>query len=261
MNRLLKYFLDKEDDSSLLAYLDDRSGIEEHSKEKYRLKYDYAFFVNTLSRIGARYRQVCEELYDTPGADPLYCLTSFIRILLKHISYSSTANFVYRLRPSNDEICAGNIPMNYPDGSGNLIELPGKVDIIDLNETNLVDCIFDSKKWKYHLYRKTDLDPALMKGEGLPLYYPALDIVFAGSGCRHRTAEAYMNRRKAMAKVIRYDDTILLRTVTTDGKNWNSVSDGTIISPVFDSRYSLVYILRQMEMGIIDPATVWNIRR
>ncbi len=182
------------------------------------------------------------------------CLLQSIRkIVTLHLASGNIANFIY---DSNAEKrwLGFAIPDTYVNKNGNRVSISSDVEDVSLIDENIdvVEYLWNIERWENHLSNhKIEGEPLkadLFVTEELPHYYPELNLILAGGGCTHRTAEAYIHKREGLAKVERYDISELIECVKTDGVNWiNEINNEPIGSEIDDYRIAVIFTLRKME--------------
>lgn len=211
----------------------DKSEIKEH-------------FKNVISNIEKNMIGISEKRQ-------LCLLQSFRKIVTLHLASGNIANFIY---DSNAEKrwLGFAIPDTYVNKNGNSVSISSDVEDVSLIDENIdvVEYLWNIERWENHLSNHIiegePLKADLFVTEELPHYYPELNLILAGGGCTHRTAEAYIHKRKGLAKVERYDISELIECVKTDGVNWiNEINNEPIGSEIDDYRIAVIFTLRKME--------------
>lgn len=183
----------------------------------------------------------------------LCLLQSFRKIVTLHLASGNIANFIY---DSNAEKrwLGFAIPDTYVNKNGNSVSISSDVEDVSLIDENIdvVEYLWNIERWENHLSNHIiegePLKADLFVTEELPHYYPELNLILAGGGCTHRTAEAYIHKRKGLAKVERYDISKLIECVKTDGVNWiNEINNEPIGREIDDYRIAVIFTLRKME--------------
>lgn len=211
----------------------DKSEIKEH-------------FKNVISNIEKNMIGISEKRQ-------LCLLQSFRKIVTLHLASGDIANFIY---DSNAEKrwLGFAIPDTYVNKNGNSVSISSDVEDVSLIDENIdvVEYLWNIERWENHLSNHIiegePLKADLFVTEELPHYYPELNLILAGGGCTHRTAEAYIHKRKGLAKVERYDISELIECVKTDGVNWiNEINNEPIGREIDDYRIAVIFTLRKME--------------
>ena len=211
----------------------DKSEIKEH-------------FKNVISNIEKHMIGISEKRQ-------LCLLQSFRKIVTLHLASGNIANFIY---DSNAEKrwLGFAIPDTYVNKNGNSVSISSDVEDVSLIDENIdvVEYLWNIERWENHLSNHIiegePLKADLFVTEELPHYYPELNLILAGGGCTHRTAEAYIHKRKGLAKVERYDISELIECVKTDGVNWiNEINNEPIGREIDDYRIAVIFTLRKME--------------
>lgn len=211
----------------------DKSEIKEH-------------FKNVISNIEKNMIGISEKRQ-------LCLLQSFRKIVTLHLASGDIANFIY---DSNAEKrwLGFAIPDTYVNKNGNSVSISSDVEDVSLIDENIdvVEYLWNIERWENHLSNHIiegePLKADLFLTEELPHYYPELNLILAGGGCTHRTAEAYIHKRKGLAKVERYDISELIECVKTDGVNWiNEINNEPIGREIDDYRIAVIFTLRKME--------------
>lgn len=211
----------------------DKSEIKEH-------------FKNVISNIEKNMIGISEKRQ-------LCLLQSIRKIVTLHLASGNIANFIY---DSNAEKrwLGFAIPDTYVNKNGNSVSISSDVEDVSLIDENIdvVEYLWNIERWENHLSNhKIEGEPLkadLFVTEELPHYYPELNLILAGGGCTHRTAEAYIHKREGLAKVERYDISELIECVKTDGVNWiNEINNEPIGSEIDDYRIAVIFTLRKME--------------
>lgn len=211
----------------------DKSEIKEH-------------FKNVISNIE-------EHMIGISEKRQLCLLQSFRKIVTLHLASGNIANFIY---DSNAEKrwLGFAIPDTYVNKNGNSVSISSDVEDVSLIDENIdvVEYLWNIERWENHLSNHIiegePLKADLFVTEELPHYYPELNLILAGGGCTHRTAEAYIHKRKGLAKVERYDISELIECVKTDGVNWiNEINNEPIGREIDDYRIAVIFTLRKME--------------
>lgn len=211
----------------------DKSEIKEH-------------FKNVISNIEKNMIGISEKRQ-------LCLLQSLRKIVTLHLASGNIANFIY---DSNAEKrwLGFAIPDTYVNKNGNSVSISSDVEDVSLIDENIdvVEYLWNIERWENHLSNHIiegePLKADLFVTEELPHYYPELNLILAGGGCTHRTAEAYIHKRKGLAKVERYDISKLIECVKTDGVNWiNEINNEPIGSEIDDYRIAVIFTLRKME--------------
>lgn len=211
----------------------DKSEIKEH-------------FKNVISNIEKNMIGISEKRQ-------LCLLQSFRKIVTLHLASGNIANFIY---DSNAEKrwLGFAIPDTYVNKNGNSVSISSDVEDVSLIDENIdvVEYLWNIERWENHLSNHIiegePLKADLFVTEELPHYYPELNLILAGGGCTHRTAEAYIHKRKGLAKVERYDISELIECVKTDGVNWiNEINNEPIGREIDDYRIAVIFTLRKME--------------
>lgn len=211
----------------------DKSEIKEH-------------FKNVISNIEKNMIGISEKRQ-------LCLLQSLRKIVTLHLASGNIANFIY---DSNAEKrwLGFAIPDTYVNKNGNSVSISSDVEDVSLIDENIdvVEYLWNIERWENHLSNHIiegePLKADLFVTEELPHYYPELNLILAGGGCTHRTAEAYIHKRKGLAKVERYDISELIECVKTDGVNWiNEINNEPIGSEIDDYRIAVIFTLRKME--------------
>lgn len=183
----------------------------------------------------------------------LCLLQSLRKIVTLHLASGNIANFIY---DSNAEKrwLGFAIPDTYVNKNGNSVSISSDVEDVSLIDENIdvVEYLWNIERWENHLSNHIiegePLKADLFVTEELPHYYPELNLILAGGGCTHRTAEAYIHKRKGLAKVERYDISELIECVKTDGVNWiNEINNEPIGREIDDYRIAVIFTLRKME--------------
>ena len=183
----------------------------------------------------------------------LCLLQSFRKIVTLHLASGNIANFIY---DSNAEKrwLGFAIPDTYVNKNGNSVSISSDVEDVSLIDENIdvVEYLWNIERWENHLSNHIiegePLKADLFVTEELPHYYPELNLILAGGGCTHRTAEAYIHKRKGLAKVERYEISELIECVKTDGVNWISeLNNEPIGREIDDYRIAVIFTLRKME--------------
>lgn len=183
----------------------------------------------------------------------LCLLQSLRKIVTLHLASGNIANFIY---DSNAEKrwLGFAIPDTYVNKNGNSVSISSDVEDVSLIDENIdvVEYLWNIERWENHLSNHIiegePLKADLFVTEELPHYYPELNLILAGGGCTHRTAEAYIHKRKGLAKVERYDISKLIECVKTDGVNWiNEINNEPIGREIDDYRIAVIFTLRKME--------------
>lgn len=216
----------------------DKSEIKEH-------------FKNVISNIEKNMIGISEKRQ-------LCLLQSLRKIVTLHLASGNIANFIY---DSNAEKrwLGFAIPDTYVNKNGNSVSISSDVEDVSLIDENIdvVEYLWNIERWENHLSNHIiegePLKADLFVTEELPHYYPELNLILAGGGCTHRTAEAYIHKRKGLAKVERYDISELIECVKTDGVNWiNEINNEPIGREIDDYRIAVIFTLRKMEKEICD---------
>lgn len=211
----------------------DKSEIKEH-------------FKNVISNIEKHMIGISEKRQ-------LCLLQSIRKIVTLHLASGNIANFIY---DSNAEKrwLGFAIPDTYVNKNGNSVSISSDVEDVSLIDENIdvVEYLWNIERWENHLSNHIiegePLKADLFVTEELPHYYPELNLILAGGGCTHRTAEAYVHKRKGLAKVERYDISELIECVKTDGVNWiNEINNEPIGREIDDYRIAVIFTLRKME--------------
>ena len=211
----------------------DKSEIKEH-------------FKNVINNIE-------EHMKDKSEKRQLCLLQSLRKIVTLHLASGNIANFIY---DSNAEKrwLGFAIPDTYVNKNGNSVSISSDVEDVSLIDENIdvVEYLWNIERWENHLSNHIiegePLKADLFVTEELPHYYPELNLILAGGGCTHRTAEAYIHKRKGLAKVERYDISELIECVKTDGVNWiNEINNEPIGREIDDYRIAVIFTLRKME--------------
>ena len=211
----------------------DKSEIKEH-------------FKNVISNIEKNMIGISEKRQ-------LCLLQSVRKIVTLHLASGNIANFIY---DSNAEKrwLGFAIPDTYVNKNGNSVSISSDVEDVSLIDENIdvVEYLWNIERWENHLSNHIiegePLKADLFVTEELPHYYPELNLILAGGGCTHRTAEAYIHKRKGLAKVERYDISELIECVKTDGVNWiNEINNEPIGREIDDYRIAVIFTLRKME--------------
>lgn len=211
----------------------DKSEIKEH-------------FKNVISNIEKNMIGISEKRQ-------LCLLQSLRKIVTLHLASGNIANFIY---DSNAEKrwLGFAIPNTYVNKNGNSVSISSDVEDVSLIDENIdvVEYLWNIERWENHLSNHIiegePLKADLFVTEELPHYYPELNLILAGGGCTHRTAEAYIHKRKGLAKVERYDISELIECVKTDGVNWiNEINNEPIGREIDDYRIAVIFTLRKME--------------
>jgi hypothetical protein len=211
----------------------DKSEIKEH-------------FKNVISNIEKNMIGISEKRQ-------LCLLQSLRKIVTLHLASGNIANFIY---DSNAEKrwLGFAIPDTYVNKNGNSVSISSDVEDVSLIDENIdvVEYLWNIERWENHLSNHIiegePLKADLFVTEELPHYYPELNLILAGGGCTHRTAEAYIHKRKGLAKVERYDISELIECVKTDGVNWiNEINNEPIGREIDDYRIAVIFTLRKME--------------
>lgn len=211
----------------------DKSEIKEH-------------FKNVISNIEKNMIGISEKRQ-------LCLLQSLRKIVTLHLASGNIANFIY---DSNAEKrwLGFAIPDTYVNKNGNSVSISSDVEDVSLIDENIdvVEYLWNIERWENHLSNHIiegePLKADLFVTEELPHYYPELNLILAGGGCTHRTAEAYIHKRKGLAKVERYDISKLIECVKTDGVNWiNEINNEPIGREIDDYRIAVIFTLRKME--------------
>jgi len=211
----------------------DKSEIKEH-------------FKNVISNIEEHMKGKSEKRQ-------LCLLQSLRKIVTLHLASGNIANFIY---DSNAEKrwLGFAIPDTYVNKNGNSVSISSDVEDVSLIDENIdvVEYLWNIERWENHLSNHIiegePLKADLFVTEELPHYYPELNLILAGGGCTHRTAEAYIHKRKGLAKVERYDISELIECVKTDGVNWiNEINNEPIGREIDDYRIAVIFTLRKME--------------
>lgn len=211
----------------------DKSEIKEH-------------FKNVISNIEKNMIGISEKRQ-------LCLLQSLRKIVTLHLASGNIANFIY---DSNAEKrwLGFAIPDTYVNKNGNSVSISSDVEDVSLIDENIdvIEYLWNIERWENHLSNHIiegePLKADLFVTEELPHYYPELNLILAGGGCTHRTAEAYIHKRKGLAKVERYDISELIECVKTDGVNWiNEINNEPIGSEIDDYRIAVIFTLRKME--------------
>lgn len=211
----------------------DKSEIKEH-------------FKNVISNIEKNMIGISEKRQ-------LCLLQSLRKIVTLHRASGNIANFIY---DSNAEKrwLGFAIPDTYVNKNGNSVSISSDVEDVSLIDENIdvVEYLWNIERWENHLSNHIiegePLKADLFVTEELPHYYPELNLILAGGGCTHRTAEAYIHKRKGLAKVERYDISELIECVKTDGVNWiNEINNEPIGREIDDYRIAVIFTLRKME--------------
>ena len=211
----------------------DKSEIKEH-------------FKNVISNIEKNMIGISEKRQ-------LCLLQSLRKIVTLHLASGNIANFIY---DSNAEKrwLGFAIPDTYVNKNGNSASISSDVEDVSLIDENIdvVEYLWNIERWENHLSNHIiegePLKADLFVTEELPHYYPELNLILAGGGCTHRTAEAYIHKRKGLAKVERYDISELIECVKTDGVNWiNEINNEPIGREIDDYRIAVIFTLRKME--------------
>ena len=163
----------------------DKSEIKEH-------------FKNVISNIEKHMIGISEKRQ-------LCLLQSFRKIVTLHLASGNIANFIY---DSNAEKrwLGFAIPDTYVNKNGNIVSISSDVEDVSLIDENIdvVEYLWNIERWENHLSNhKIEGEPLkadLFVAENLPHYYPELNLILAGGGCTHRTAEAYIHKREGLAK-------------------------------------------------------------
>ena len=211
----------------------DKSEIKEH-------------FKNVINNIE-------EHMKDKSEKRQLCLLQSLRKIVTLHLASGNIANFIY---DSNAEKrwLGFAIPDTYVNKNGNSVSISSDVEDVSLIDENIdvVEYLWNIERWENHLSNHIiegePLKADLFVTEELPHYYPELNLILAGGGCTHRTAEAYIHKRKGLAKVERYDISELIECVKTDGVNWiNEINNEPIGREIDDYRIAVIFTLKKME--------------
>lgn len=211
----------------------DKSEIKEH-------------FKNVINNIEEHMKGISEKRQ-------LCLLQSLRKIVTLHLASGNIANFIY---DSNAEKrwLGFAIPDTYVNKNGNSVSISSDVEDVSLIDENIdvVEYLWNIERWENHLSNHIiegePLKADLFVTEELPHYYPELNLILAGGGCTHRTAEAYIHKRKGLAKVERYDISELIECVKTDGVNWiNEINNEPIGREIDDYRIAVIFTLRKME--------------
>ena len=187
------------------------------------------------------------------GDERIVMLRSFRKLISKDLMYSYLSSIAYENK--GRWMTLPNMPTWYKNNNGEEVNLERTIiDGVNIKELCLIDDPYQTNKWNYHLMRKNELDPQEMKKEGIAYYYPTFDIVLIGAGNCHRTAEAMLNRKDCIIPVRKYDDSLLLENVKTDGAYWLSMHDNSIIDKCTDFRLAVIYEIKRMEQGTEEEA-------
>jgi|GEM_PF-4216751 hypothetical protein len=183
----------------------------------------------------------------------LCLLQSFRKIVTLHLASGDIANFIYDCNAEKRWLGFA-IPDTYVNKNGNSVSISSDVEDVSLIDENIdvVEYLWNIERWENHLSNHIiegePLKADLFVTEELPHYYPELNLILAGGGCTHRTAEAYIHKRKGLAKVERYDISELIECVKTDGVNWiNEINNEPIGREIDDYRIAVIFTLRKME--------------
>ena len=186
-------------------------------------------------------------------------LQSFRKIISLDLSYSSISQFMYNEDANAKERTF--MPLRYvtDDGMIKNIECTDKYEI-DIKGKYLIDCPYQNDKFFDHLFRESELDPKKVT-EGEAHYYPELDLVIIGTGTKHRTAEAYINRETARIPVEVDYDLDKYKYIKTDGDRWISTVTGDTIGRTGNFKIAVIFSLKQRELTLMDyvsTSTKWD---
>lgn len=188
--------------------------------------------------------QRIEEYVDQEKIDSeLSILKSYRKIITLELAHSKLMQFT----KCTDNCFNLSFPYYYIDEKGTKYELYHELSEEELTNKYVVESPYDTKKWMYHLNRTDELDPSEFKESGRPDYYPELNLILQGAGSIHRTAEAFLNKRKGRARVNKYDDTPLFDNIVTDGAKWINKHTNEPIGNIQDFRLALIFEIRRRE--------------
>lgn len=170
--------------------------------------------------------------------------SSFRRMISLDLTYSTIATYAYK---KNSRISSDLEPPVYYYHDNARIMLDYKIEAMHFNDTFFIGCAYQDDKWQKHLFRNDDLNINLID-EGLPNYFPLLNLFVVGSGNKHRLTEAYLNRPNSFVKAKVIEDEILYDKIYTDGESWINKEDDMQIDYVKNYKLALIFALRQKEL-------------
>lgn len=185
-----------------------------------------------------------QSFYD----DKVNAISSFRKIISLDLAYSIMSLYVYTKEPFSAMLPV-SFPFFYCDQNGKEKKLEERIKDIKIKDNIYIGCPCQDDKWQYHINRNTELDPNQFS-KSYPYYYPEFNLIFQGSGNKHRTAEAFLNRNEAVLRVIQFNDTPLFDNVKTDGAFWINKHTNTRFQRTFDFRLALIYELKECERNL-----------
>ena len=177
--------------------------------------------------------------------DKVNAIKSFRKIISLDLAYSIMSLYVYAKEPFSTMLPV-SFPFFYCDQNGKEKKLEERIKDIKIKDNIYIGCPYQDDKWQYHINRNTELDPNQFS-KAYPYYYPEFNLIFQGSGNKHRTAEAFLNRNNSILRVIQFNDAPLFNHVKTDGAFWINKHTNIRFQRTFDFRLALIYKLKECE--------------